>query len=40
MRIRTIQFNGARGRPHGFLKGVLPIRRHPKEESSPMTLAE
>jgi hypothetical protein len=36
MRIRTIQLNRTRGRPHGFLKGMLPIRRPPKEQSMPM----
>src|SRR5262250_944894 len=37
MRIGTIQFNGARGRPLGFLKGVLPIRRQPIHDGSPLT---
>ena len=35
MRIRAVEFNGARDRPRGFPKGVLPIRRHLIEESAP-----
>src|SRR5215467_11993516 len=37
MRIRTIQFNRTRGRPHVFLQGVLPIRCDLKVQSGRMS---